>query len=393
MEAFHLGGIGANRVVRGVVMTMVSVEIVEMKLSGMGTAKVKLETSKTGHEPLFDMDTTLKLLGGMKKKSGVVKSCLNQFTEGDSPQKGFILLQDLLSGPFEHLEPTSSTYRNQKSDPSIQLGTLLGSGAFSSVYALQGDDKTFLKTPKSLRCVKALKNEAEALKALDHVSIPKVFLENAPHLGILTVNLLCDKSELPSLRLKGLIGTPASKVKVENLSEGGLQCIVDAVTKALTHAHAKGWFHLDVRPSNIIVSQQGSVQLIDFGCAAKKNVALFQFRGCPPFAHSDLLCPRLQKWLPDKKHDMASLSFTIATLLAGSSVPWFGFNNCNVEPDRLKERLEIATELLRERNNKLHETTRKLLIKSIDGSWVGLQNRPQKRGAHEHSEARKKRKK
>jgi hypothetical protein len=90
---------------------------------------------------------------------------------------------------------------------------------------------------------------------------------------------------------------------------------------------------------------------------------------------------------------MASLSFTIATLLAGSSVPWFGFNNCNVEPDRLKERLEIATELLRERNNKLHETTRKLLIKSIDGSWVGLQNRPQKRGAHEHSEARKKRKK
>jgi hypothetical protein len=91
MEAFHLGGIGANRVVRGVVMTMVSVEIVEMKLSGMGTAEVKLETSKTGHEPLFDMETTLNLLGSM---SCVVKNSLNQFIEGDSPQKGFILLQD-----------------------------------------------------------------------------------------------------------------------------------------------------------------------------------------------------------------------------------------------------------------------------------------------------------
>jgi hypothetical protein len=379
MEAFHLGGIGADKVVRGVVMTMVSVEIVEMKLSGMGTAKVKLETSKTGHEPLFDMETTLNLLGSMEKKSCVVKNSLNEFTEADSPQKGFILLQDLLSGPLEHHDPTSSTYSNQTSDTSIQLGRLLGSGAFSSVYALKGDDETFLKTPKSRRCVKALENEAEALKALDHVCIPKVFLENAPHLGILTVHLLCDKSELPSLRLKGLIGTPASKVKVENLNKGDLQGIVDAVTSALNHAHARGWVHLDVRPSNIIVGQQGSVQLIDFGCAAKKNVKLSQFRGCPPFAHSDLLCPRHRKWLPDDKHDMASLSFTIATLLAGSSVPWFGFNNCNIEPNRLIERSTIAIKLLCERNNNLNKTTRKLLIKSIEGSLVGLQDRPLKR--------------
>jgi serine/threonine protein kinase len=255
----------------------------------------------------------------------------------------------------------------------------LGSGAFSSVYALKGDDETFLKTPKSRRCVKALENEAEALKALDHECIPKVFLKNAPHLGILQVNLLCDKSELPSLRLKGLIGTPASKVKVESLNTGVLQCIVDAVTSALNHAHEMGWVHLDVRPSNIIVGKQGSVQLIDFGCAAKKNVPLSQFRGCPPFAHSDLLCSRLQNWLPAEKHDMASLSFTIATLLAGSSVPWFGFNNCNVEPDRLKERSTIAFKLLCKRNNNLNKTTRKLLMKSIEGSLVGLQDRPLKR--------------
>ena len=38
MEAFYLGGIGVDRVVRGVVMTMVSVEIVEIELSGMGTS-------------------------------------------------------------------------------------------------------------------------------------------------------------------------------------------------------------------------------------------------------------------------------------------------------------------------------------------------------------------
>jgi hypothetical protein len=384
MDAFHLWGIGINRVVRGVVMTIVSVEIVEMQLSGMGTAEVKLETRKTGHEPLFDRDTTLNLLGDMKDKSCVVKNCLKQFTEGDSPQEGFILLQKLLSGQLEHKDPTFSTYSDRTGDTSIPLGGLLGSGAFSSVYSLKDHAETFLKTPKSRRCVKALKNEAEALKALNHKCIPKVFLEDDPHLGVLTVQFLCDKSELPSLRLKGMIGTPASKINVENLEEGVLQHIVEDVMSALKHAHARRWVHLDVRPSNIIVGQLGSasprVQLIDFGCAAQKNVVLSQFRGCPPFAHSDLLCQRLDKWLPDDKHDMASLSFTIASLLAGGSVPWYGFNGCNIKPERLKDRSNTATELLRESNNKLTETTRTLLIKSIDGSSIRLQKRPQKRG-------------
>jgi molybdopterin-binding protein len=374
MDAFHSWGIGINRVVRGVVMTMVSIEIVEMELSGMGTAKVKLETRKTGHEPLFDMETTLNLLGDMKDKSCVVRKCLKQFTEGDSPQKGFILLQYLLSGLLEHQEPTSSPYSNCTVATSIPLGRLLGSGAFSSVYALEEDAEIFLKTPKSRRCVKVLENEAEALKALDHMCIPKVFLEEPPHLEVLTVQLLCDKSKLPCLRLKGLVGTPASKINVENLNKGDLQHIIEGVTSALKHAHSMGWVHLDVRPSNIIVGQLSNarprVQLIDFGCAAQTNTSLSHFRGCPPFAHSDLLCQGLEKWKPDIKHDMASLSFTIASLLAGSPSPWCGFNGCNVEPDRLTERSNIATELLRKSKNKLNKTTRTFLIESIVESLV-----------------------
>ena len=244
------------------------------------------------------------------------------------------------------------------------------------MYALQGHGNSFLKIPKSLRCVKALENEAKALKSLDDDYIPKVFLKGAQHFGTLTVQLLCDKSELPSLRLEGLIGTPASKVDVETLNEGDLQRIVECVMKALEHVHAREWVHLDVRPSNIIIGQLGkdstSVQLIDFGCAAKKNVGLSQFRGCPPFAHSDLLSQGLGTWKPDDKHDMASLSFSIASLLARSSVPWFGFNGCNIEPDRLIERSESASRLLRESNNKLNETTRKSLIKSIEMKKVDL---------------------
>jgi serine/threonine protein kinase len=265
------------------------------------------------------------------------------------------------------------------------------------VYAFKEHGETFLKTPKSRPCVEVLKNEAEALKALDHACIPKIFLEDATHLGILTVQSLCEKSELPSLRLKGLIGSPASKVNVKGLNEGDLQRIVGDVTSALKHAHTRGWIHLDVRPSNIIVGRSGNditnVQLIDFGCAARKETELSHFRGCPPFAHCDLLVPGLQKWQPDDKHDMASLAFTVASLLAGNSVPWFEFGDC-MGPETLKERSDIATELLGENESKLDETTRIFLIDSINGSSVGLQARSQKRmlPAPEHPEVGKKRK-
>jgi hypothetical protein len=85
------------------------------------------------------------------------------------------------------------------------------------------------------------------------------------------------------------------------------------------------------------------------------------------------------KWFPDDKHDMASLSFTIASLLAGNSVQWFGFNGCNIKPERLNERSTIATALIRTSSKKLNKTTRNLLIKSITGSLVGVHKRLQKR--------------
>jgi hypothetical protein len=69
---------------------------------------------------------------------------------------------------------------------------------------------------------------------------------------------------------------------------------------------------------------------------------------------------------------MASLSFTIASLLAGNSVPWFGFNSCNVEPDRLEERSNIANGLLSKSIDELKRTTRIFLIKSIDIPLTGL---------------------
>ena len=84
---------------------------------------------------------------------------------------------------------------------------------------------------------------------------------------------------------------------------------------------------------------------------------------------------------PETKHDMASLEFTIASLLAGGSVPSFGFSGCNVELYRFSERSNISTKLLGDNDSKLkNETTRTLfLIESIQGLLTGVQTRLKKR--------------
>lgn len=57
------GGLVRNDKVRGAVLTMVSFDIIEVQRLGGGTKNVRLKALKTGHLPLFDKATALRLLG------------------------------------------------------------------------------------------------------------------------------------------------------------------------------------------------------------------------------------------------------------------------------------------------------------------------------------------
>jgi hypothetical protein len=368
-SAFLFGGIGIDCIARGAVLTLVSVEILELHLKDAGTSKAKLVLRRSGNYPLFSEAATKNLLPTLDYKG---------FFNGKTPSDGFRILARLMSPvdretPF----PIQGCWYNHDGSKTMEdsLVKLLGTGTFSNVYKLSSD-RSFLKVPKNPGFDKALEIEKTMLRRLNNAHIP-----TAPNeLGFLNIHLRCEASMLRCLKLDGDVGTSASKFEFVNDAEVVTLC--NQVMKALNHAHSKGIVHMDVRPSNIVLSCQkdGStinrtgrvlhVQLVDWGAAADIGVSLQHFRGCIPYAHDYILTRDTKKrWMPAPRHDYASLAYTLATIkfrmkTRETRVPWsFGFfRDRNVDQDALAARNDIAEKRIMELPNFSY---RKMLVQHI----------------------------
>ncbi len=316
-EALGFGGVGVDRKCRGAVLTLTSIEIMELELTNVGTSDAKLQLKRSGAYPLFDEKTTRCLLG-VNNKDGAAR--MNPRLVDSDPSKGFAILVSLASN--KGIESARSAekivYVNtcKETAKEHELVRHLGAGAYNNVYKLSAP-RSYLKVPMRCSIVDSLQNELQMLKALDHVGIPKA----AETLGFLKVAVRCETSELRCLRLNGLVGTPASTFYFFDLATITLVC--EKVMDALDHAHSREIVHLDVCPSNIIVLQEmdGSiqVQLVDWGCASSTRTRLTSFRGKRFFAHEDLLgLEDGESWTPAAEHDLASLVYTMADIIIKS---------------------------------------------------------------------------
>jgi hypothetical protein len=391
MFSFDFGGIGEDCTVFGLELTMGSVTVVVLKLSGVGTANVQVTARRTKRVPLFDKDTRAKLFGDKAKD---VEASFEIEKEPQGMPEGFCLLaRTLMSVP--HGLGTSLMKSNKgchhsfslrdHAAESIEVGQYLGSGAFSHVLELvvKGSNNVFIKVPKSHRMKKSLESEAEALKEVcGHICIPQLYHTDDP-IKTLDIKIRCESSALPCLPLRGLIGQPASHQ--HRWESDKLKIILLEVYAALVHANSKGWAHLDVRPSNIITRADPSgdgfeVMLIDWGCAHRTGDQLKGFIGCPPYAHDELF-GRTKDWYPRLDHDLASLAYSVASLSHGC-IPWSGFpNHRAVLDDVRKRRFEMASDVLKPLLQKWNVSlnVEEALLKAI-GHQGSKKGKPKKSG-------------
>ena len=271
-----------------------------------------------------------------------------QFVDAN-PYLGFDLLANVLCSPSDEASPFSGMYLWYKDNDTTaerEVDRYLGAGTFSFVYKL--NQSRFVKIPRSPSHLRGLKLEKQTLDRLHRDSShPCIPMSPKSELGIFGFRRECEKSEVPGLELSGLVGTAASAFKYYDNAQ--LKKIFDDVESALKHAHDVDIYHLDVRPSNIIVDADEAsfkVQLGDWGCArSTMGQSIKGFWGCAPFAHDEIhLKDKKALWKPKVEYDFASLAFTMVALIEGlvDEVLWPDFFGNDVDEVMLTKRRRMC---------------------------------------------------
>jgi hypothetical protein len=194
---------------------------------------------------------------------------------------------DYESLPRLDVRPAGAVETGPKTE--LVLGDLLGAGGMGAVFvarqrSLRRDVavKRLREGPDKTEGVGGLLAEARIAGALEHPSIVPVHL-----LGV-------DGDGAPLLVMKRIEGATLAELARDPAHPQwadlerrhgdrlGAQCeILMRVADALHFAHSRGYFHRDVKPSNVMIGSFGEVYLVDWGVALHRPSAPPEEAGAP----------------------------------------------------------------------------------------------------------------
>jgi hypothetical protein len=338
LVAFEVGNVGVNAVAFGVLITPVYVQVLNLELIGMGTAKVDVVLRKTTLAPLvsaaaFDhlvKDTnTINYLRSKLFPADYVepdvplglKRLWALMHASEESIGASLFAQPNASATFYRLQPVTNELFTPE-DPVRRAGALIGTGSHGTVYKSSTDDETCIKASRVGETLH-IAREVKALQLLNAGQckyIPKLVFVGKLEYGIRQVTVA-----VPAIVISPL-GKPV--VSVSGTKKETAKKLLVEMYAALVFAHKKGVFHLDVRLDNIIFNATDNVfVLIDWSSAACSDERVVGFRGSLAFAHVEIHKKEsTQRWKPAPKHDFASLAFSVAAFIHGRAVPWDGFS-------------------------------------------------------------------
>ena len=139
------------------------------------------------------------------------------------------------------------------------------------------------------------------------------------HPGIVTIFDIGEEVETPYIVMEYVSGQALSTMMWQGSKKLSLPMslrIIQQTAEALDYAHSRGVVHRDIKPQNILISEEGNPKITDFGIAKFTRAHLTvpgQVLGSPAYIAPE----QLNGEAVDGRSDLFSLGVILYTLLAG----------------------------------------------------------------------------
>lgn len=173
-------------------------------------------------------------------------------------------------------QPPSHGPRHPRLDQRLagryRIEALIASGGMSDVYRAVDE---YLEQANSSDCQVAVKilrhsltDDPDAVSMLAREAARSMRLS---HPGIIRVKDLEQDGDTYFIVMELLEGEPLSRLIQRHRPRGlpwkGCRWIIQQILETLRYAHSQGIVHADIKPSNVFLTQDGQVKLLDFGVA------------------------------------------------------------------------------------------------------------------------------
>ena len=240
-----------------------------------------------------------------------------------------------------------------------ELEQKVGSGGMSKVY--RAHDRLLERTvalkilhehySKDDEYIERFRREARAVAQLTHPNVVTV-IDRGEHEGRQFIVFEYIDGE----NLKQLVEREGP-LPPRQVIELGLQ-----IASALASAHARGVVHRDVKPQNVILTDEGRPKVTDFGIARSSDVESVTLTGTV-MGTSEYIAPEQARGeLVDFRSDVYSLGAILYELCAGE-VPYPGENPVSVAMRHLHEPVPSARARRRDIPSRLDAAIRRAMAK------------------------------
>jgi len=198
------------------------------------------------------------------------------------------------------------------SEMTYRVVSVLGTGAGSTILLIT--DKTAGGKRYALKVVKRqdadddiyisqAKLEYEVAQRLNHESIIKIYDLRLKRTWFRVTGV--------ELLMEYVNGHTLDEIEAPGIDQ--LVLIFNQVAAALGHMHRRGVYHGDLKPSNIMVTKEGRVKLIDFGTAWIKGEEKNRVQGTPQYIAPESATERVI----DERTDIYNLGATMYRMFTG----------------------------------------------------------------------------